>query len=73
MNHHEFAEKIRKAMGDKIPAAAREKFGSFIREEATEITLRYEWIIHSGFYQWVLDCDEVDFGEGAETIQVWIL
>lgn len=59
-------------MGNKIPAAAREKFGNFIKDEATEITLRYEWITNPGFYQWIFDCDEVDFGEGAETIQVWI-
>lgn len=72
MNHEVLKEKVHKAVGGRIPIAMRDRWADFIRNKKNEITLRYEWIHHPGFYKWVLDCPDVDFGEGSETITVWI-
>lgn len=71
MSHDELQDKLRKAMG-KIPMAARDRWAEFLRSKGTEFTLRYEWIADNRFYRWVYECEEIDFGEGAETITVWI-
>ena len=72
MDHEQFATKIKKAVGGKIPMAMRDRWGKFLRDKDTKITLRYEWITVPSFYTWLLDCDEVDFGEGVEIIEIWI-
>jgi len=71
MSHDEFKAKLLKAMGGYPPAVARERWAKFLINRETEITLRYEWIKHVGFFKWVFECPDVDFGEGAETITVW--
>jgi len=71
LDHEELQEKLRKAMGMKIPMAARERWGKFIKERATEFTLRYEWVVDNRFFEWCLHCPDIDFGEGSETITVW--
>lgn len=71
MTHEELKSKLTKAMGGYPPAVARERWGNFLRNKSTEFTLRYDWIKDPRFYKWLMECPEVDFGEGAETISVW--
>jgi len=72
VTHEEFADKIRKAFGGKVPPDARQNFGNFLRNKDKIIWLNYDWIRHGGFYRWVLECPEIDFGEGSRGMSVWI-
>lgn len=71
MTHQALREKLLKAFGGQVPMKARDRWAEFIRNEATEIYVRYEWIKDARFFKWVHDSPEVDFGEGAEGLTVW--
>lgn len=77
MNHDVLADKFYKAMGNKIPMVARERWGIFIRERRTEFTFRYDWIKDSRFYQWVHENSgpgkSLDIMDGEEWFGVFIV
>lgn len=73
MDHDILADKLRKAMGGRIPIAAREKWGEFIRNRGTRFVVRYEWIQDPRFFQWVWDNqDTLDIEDGTEWFGVFI-
>lgn len=73
MDHEQLKQKILKGMGGKVPISARDSWAQFIREKATEFRIRYEWISVIGFFKWIYESPEVDFGDGTETVTVWIV
>ena len=53
--------------------AAKGAWASFIREERTEFTFRYEWIRDPRFYEWVhVNSKELEIKDGAEWLGVYI-
>lgn len=73
MKHEKLREKCRKAFGDKIPMAAREKWALFITEERTEFTFRYEWIKDWRLFDWVrsnIGC--LDIRDGTEQVGIYV-
>ncbi len=54
-SHEELKDKLRKAMGGKIPFEARESWGQFVREERLYFKMRDEWIRDKRFFQWTYD------------------
>jgi len=73
MTHEQLREKIMKAFGGKVPMRARDRWANFLRGQATEIYLEYEWIKDSRFFRWIYECEDVDFGEGSDGLTVWII
>lgn len=77
MNHDILADKFLKAMGNRIPMKAREKWGQFIREERTEFVFLYDWIKDPRFYQWVHANSgpgkPLDIIDGEERLGVYIV
>lgn len=65
MTHDELQEKLRKAMGGKIPMAARDSWAEFLRNRATEFWINYDWVKHPGFWQWLHEDPRVDGGLGG--------
>lgn len=73
MNHEILADKLRKAMGGRPPIPARDRWAEFLRNRATRIVVRYEWIQDNRFYKWVWDNqDTLDIEDGAEWFGVYI-
>ena len=73
MIHEELREKLLKAMGGKISINARESWGKFLRERATEFRMKYDWIKVQAFYKWMENSKDVDFGEGGEFVCIFIV
>lgn len=71
MTHEELKEKFLKGFGGKVPYAARESWGQFLRSKAASFSLRYEWIKHEGFWNWISTTDIIDFDDGQEWIRVF--
>lgn len=73
ITHEILRDKCRKAMGAKIPIAAKERWAIFIKEERTEFTFRWEWIRDPRFYQWIdANKDQLDIMDGEEWFGVYI-
>jgi hypothetical protein len=73
ITHEILRDKCRKAMGMKIPIAAKERWAIFIKEKRTEFIFRYEWIIDRRFYDWVHDNQQfLDIMDGTEWFGVYI-
>ena len=73
MDHDILAEKCRKAMGGKIPIAARDRWAEFIRTRGTRFVFRYEWIVEPRFYIWIEENkDTLDIEDGTEWFGVFI-
>tara|TARA_Y100000034_G_C6910601_1_gene424789 strand:+ start:2432 stop:2665 length:234 start_codon:yes stop_codon:yes gene_type:complete len=73
ITHEVLKDKFLKAMGNKIPMDARERWASFIREKQTEFMFRYEWIKDRRFYDWVYhNTDQLDIKDGEEWFGVYI-
>ena len=72
MTHEELKEKLLKAMGGKPAIAARPTWAEFLRNRGTEFFINYDWIQAPAFYKWVWYCEDVDFGDGAQGLTVWI-
>ena len=72
MTHLELREKLLKAFGGQVPMSARDRWAQFLKSEATEIYVRYDWIKDHRFFKWIYDSPEVDFGEGTEGVTVWV-
>jgi len=73
MKHEALKDKCRKAFGVRIPMAAKERWATFLREERTEFTFRYDWIRDPRFYTWVHENSEhLEVRDGAEWFGVYI-
>lgn len=77
MDHDVLAEKCHKAFGSRIPMAARESWGAFIRERRTEFFFRWEWIKEPRFFSWVHQNSgpgkPLDISDGEEWFGVYIV
>lgn len=64
---HEFLKEVfLKAMGGKVPMAARPSWANFLRGKELRFTFRYLWILHPGFYVWVSEHPRLEMEDGAE-------
>ena len=50
---------------------ARKTWADFIRNQATEYFLNYDWIRVDCFYDW-LNNDELEWSDSSHGIKVWI-
>lgn len=73
INHDILADKFRKAMGGRIPYAARDSWAEFIRTQGTRFWANYDWIRDGRFYDWVhLNIDVLEIEDGTEGFAVFI-
>lgn len=71
MDHETLKEKFLKGMGGKVPYAARDSWGQFLRSKGTSFSFRYEWIVVPAFFGWISTTDCIDFDDGQEWIRVF--
>lgn len=73
ITHEILRDKCRKAMGAKVPFAAKERWAVFITEKRTEFTMNYDWIRDPRFFDWVNANKEfLEIKDGAEWFGVYI-
>jgi hypothetical protein len=72
MTRADLADKILKAVGGTMPFDGRERMGNFLSGKADFITVRYEWVKDRRFFQWIMNNKDVEFHDGAESVQVWV-
>jgi len=76
ITHEILRDKCRKAMGAKVPMAAKERWSIFNKEQRTEFTFRYEWIRDPRFFDWVYQNSghgkPLDIKDGSEWFGVYI-
>lgn len=65
MTHEELRDKLKKAMGGKIPMDARPTWAEFLRSRATEFWINYDWVKNPAFWNWVNENPRVDGGLGG--------
>jgi hypothetical protein len=72
LTQEDFASKVEKALGKPVTFDARPVLHQLKTLKLTKVSLRYEWIKDPRFYSWVYTSKEVDMGDGAEWITVWM-
>ncbi len=72
MDHEEFAQKMKKGMGNRVPPAARETYGQLLRSKGTKYFLNWDWIKDNRFVLWVTDHSELEFGDSENGFTVWV-
>lgn len=53
--------------------AARPVLAKFMRDKATRIAIRYDWIKAASFWDWLHNNEEVEFSDGAEWFELFSL
>lgn len=59
-------------MGGKPPMVLRDSWAAFCKDEGTEWFIPYSYIVNNQFYDWLNNCDEVDWGDSGNGITVWL-
>ena len=72
MTHDEFLKIVQLGLGKNPVFDARPHLAKLIQTKGTRISLRYEWIKDPKFYAITYIDPEIDIGDGAEWISIWI-
>lgn len=72
MDHDELQQKFLKAFNGRVPVSARPFWSEFLKNRGIEFHMKYEWVKNKRFYQWMNDCEEIDWHDGGEGITIWI-
>jgi len=73
MDHEELRDKMKKAMGGKIPPSARETWAPFLQSRAETFFMSWDWIKDGRIEQWAHDHPDLEAYDSPNglTLEIW--